>query len=70
MKKVTVIGAPLTVEQGESLAIKVVVRNAGLLDAAASTLTFRLVSTGVTPPGLEELEGNGGRARGSEGHAL
>ena len=42
-------GAPLTVKQDEILAIEVVVRNTGLLNAAASTLTFRLVSTGVPP---------------------
>ena len=49
VKKVTVTGAPLTVDQGEPLTIKVVVRNTGLLDAAASTLKFVLVSTGATP---------------------
>jgi subtilase family serine protease len=49
VKRVTVIGAPLTVEQGESFPVQVVVRNGGLLDAPASTLKFRLLSTGVTP---------------------
>jgi subtilase family serine protease len=55
--KATVVGAPLTINQGESLTIKVNVRNTGLLDAAASTLTFRLASTGVTPPIAKNLKG-------------
>jgi subtilase family serine protease len=55
--KATVVGAPLTINQGESLTIKVNVRNTGLLDADASTLTFRLASTGVTPPIAKNLKG-------------
>ena len=50
VKKVTVTGAPPTVKQGDPLTIKVVVRNNGLLDAAASTMKFLLVSTGVPRP--------------------
>jgi subtilase family serine protease len=45
----TVVDAPLTLNQGEPLTIKVLVTNAGLQDAPASTLTFRLASTGATP---------------------
>ena len=55
VRKVTVPGDPLTVDQGESLTIRVIVRNVGLLDAPASTLTLRLVSTVVTPPRAKSL---------------
>ena len=56
--KAVVVGAPLTINQGETLpTIKVTVRNAGLLDAAASTMKFRLASTGVTPPISKNLKG-------------
>jgi subtilase family serine protease len=55
--KVTVVGAPLTVNQDESLTIKVNVSNVGLLDAAASTLTFRLASIGLTPAKNFNLKG-------------
>ena len=48
VKRVTVAGAPLTVDQGDALAIQVVVRNTGLVPAAASTLKLILVSTGAT----------------------
>ena len=68
---VTVSGAPLTVDQGEPLAVRVIVRNIGLLNAPASTLRLRLLSTDVTPPRSKSLKGlvtvpRG--ARGREGH--
>jgi subtilase family serine protease len=45
----TVTVTQLTVDQGKSLDITVVVKNNGLRDAGASTLKFVLVSTGATP---------------------
>jgi subtilase family serine protease len=54
VKKVSVPGV-LTVDQGDSLTINLVLRNDGLLDAPASTLKLRLVSTVGTPPPQESL---------------
>lgn len=49
VNQVTVTGAPLSVAQKGSLAVQLFVRNLGAQDAVASTLRFRLVSTGPTP---------------------
>ena len=55
VQKVTLIGAPPSIPQGGDLTIAVAVRNNGLLDAPASTLTFRdgrhpLSKTKGSPP--------------------
>jgi subtilase family serine protease len=57
LRMVTVTGAPLTVDQGASLAVRVIVRNIGLLNASASTLRLRLLSTDVTPQRSKGLKG-------------